>query len=45
MELICRAAQKKDKAVVIVSHDSRILPYVHRVLHMEDGHLREEKKN
>ncbi len=45
LRLLCGEAQKQDQAVIIVSHDPRILPYVHRVLHMEDGRLREEKEN
>jgi putative ABC transport system ATP-binding protein len=39
IEFLCQAAQKKNKAVIIVSHDSRILSYAHRVLYMEDGRL------
>lgn len=44
IEFLCQAAQKKNKAVIIVSHDSRILSYAHRVLYMEDGRLKEEER-
>ncbi len=44
IEYLCQAAQKKNKAVIIVSHDSRILGYAHRVLYMEDGRLKEENR-
>jgi len=42
IELLCEAAQRRNKTVIIVSHDPRIYHYANRVLHMEDGHITEE---
>ncbi|MFN4261764.1 MAG: ABC transporter ATP-binding protein [Gemmataceae bacterium] len=39
VELFCEAARARHTAVLIVSHDARLIPYADRVLHMEDGHL------
>jgi putative ABC transport system ATP-binding protein len=37
IRLLCDAAQRHGKAVIIVSHDTRIVPRVDRVLSMVDG--------
>jgi len=37
IRLLCDAARRHDKAVIIVSHDTRIVPRVDRVLSMVDG--------
>ncbi|MFQ5798491.1 MAG: ABC transporter ATP-binding protein [Bacteroidota bacterium] len=42
IELLCEAAQRRSKTVIIVSHDVRIQHYAHRVLRMEDGRIVEE---
>ncbi|MFH1941769.1 MAG: ABC transporter ATP-binding protein [bacterium] len=42
IELLCEAARRRKKTVVIVSHDTRIHNYAHRVLIMEDGCTTEE---
>jgi putative ABC transport system ATP-binding protein len=42
IEFLCEAAQRRNKTVIIVSHDPRIYHYANRVLHMEDGHITEE---
>jgi putative ABC transport system ATP-binding protein len=37
--LLCDAARKDGRAVVIVSHDTRIAPHADRVVHMADGRI------
>jgi putative ABC transport system ATP-binding protein len=39
MRLLHRAAKSRDRAVVIVTHDHRVLPYIDRVVHLADGCL------
>jgi putative ABC transport system ATP-binding protein len=41
IELLQQAARQRNTAVLLVSHDPRIRPYVDRTFHMEDGRLRE----
>ncbi len=41
-ELLRQKALEMNKAVIIVSHDHRIREVAHRVLWLEDGHLRPE---
>jgi putative ABC transport system ATP-binding protein len=41
IELLRAAAHERNAAVLVVAHDSRIVPYADRVLVMEDGCLRE----
>jgi putative ABC transport system ATP-binding protein len=41
IRLLCDAAQRHGKAVIIVSHDTRIVPRVDRVLSMTDGRFEE----
>jgi putative ABC transport system ATP-binding protein len=40
VELLRTAAHERGATVLIVAHDSRIIPYVDRVFHLEDGRLR-----
>ena len=40
IDFLCATAQKKNAAMVIVSHDSRIFGCAHRILFMEDGRLK-----
>jgi len=42
--LLRQAAQKRGKTVVIVSHDERIRRFADRVISMEDGRIRKEKR-
>jgi putative ABC transport system ATP-binding protein len=37
MELMAAAALRPDRAVIIVTHDSRIFEFADRIVHMEDG--------
>jgi putative ABC transport system ATP-binding protein len=41
IELLRTAAHERGATVLIVAHDSRIVPYVDRVFYLEDGQLRE----
>lgn len=41
IELLRAAAHERGATVLIVAHDARIVPYVDRVFHLEDGCLRE----
>jgi putative ABC transport system ATP-binding protein len=41
MDLLRRLATERQRAVVIVTHDSRTEAYADRVVHIEDGRLRE----
>ncbi len=42
IKLLCETAQRRDKTVIIASHDSRIQHFAHRKLLMEDGRIIEE---
>jgi putative ABC transport system ATP-binding protein len=37
MELLATSALHPDRAVVVVTHDSRVLRFAHAVAHMDDG--------
>jgi putative ABC transport system ATP-binding protein len=39
MALLQRLAHERDRAVVIVTHDNRILDYADRIVHIEDGRM------
>ena len=39
VELLCAAAHEQGATILMVSHDSRIVPYADQVIHMEDGFL------
>ncbi len=43
VELLCNAAHERNSTILIVAHDARIIPYVDRVFHIEDGVLRESE--
>lgn len=43
IELLRRLAQRHGRAVVMVTHDPRVLPYGDRILHLEDGRLIREE--
>jgi putative ABC transport system ATP-binding protein len=43
IELLRAAAHERGAMVLIVAHDARIIPYVDRVFHLEDGCLRESE--
>ena len=39
MELLTRSAVRPDRAVVVVTHDSRVFRYADRIAHMDDGRI------
>jgi putative ABC transport system ATP-binding protein len=39
MEMMAAVAVRDDRAVLIVTHDSRIFDFAHRIVHMEDGRI------
>jgi putative ABC transport system ATP-binding protein len=41
IELLCTAAHERAAMVLVVSHDTRLVPYADRVFHLEDGRLHE----
>jgi putative ABC transport system ATP-binding protein len=41
MNLLRSLAHARDRSVVIVSHDNRMLGYADRIVHMEDGRIRD----
>jgi len=43
IELLQRLARQHDRAVVMVTHDPRVLSYGDRILHLEDGLLLQER--
>ena len=43
IELLQRLAHQHDRAVVMVTHDPRVLSYGDRILHLEDGCLEREE--
>jgi putative ABC transport system ATP-binding protein len=39
MELLSEAAVRPDRAVIVVTHDSRVYDFADRIISMEDGHV------
>jgi putative ABC transport system ATP-binding protein len=39
MELLMRVAVREDRAVIVVTHDSRAVKFGDRIAHMEDGRI------
>lgn len=44
MQLMQQLAEDHGRAVVIVTHDSRMQPYAHRVIHMADGRITTDER-
>jgi putative ABC transport system ATP-binding protein len=44
MEMMARLAHERDRAVVIVTHDSRVLSFADRIVRIEDGRIALAKK-
>ncbi len=42
MSLLAKIAKERDRAVLVVTHDSRLLSFADRVIYIEDGTLRSE---
>jgi len=45
MELLHDVAVQSDRAVIVVTHDSRVFQFAHRIAHMEDGHVEKIELN
>jgi putative ABC transport system ATP-binding protein len=39
MELLARTAVRDDRAVIVVTHDSRVFDFADRIAHMDDGRI------
>jgi putative ABC transport system ATP-binding protein len=39
MDLLARSAVHPDRAVIVVTHDSRVFHYAHSIAHMDDGRI------
>jgi putative ABC transport system ATP-binding protein len=39
MELLTNVAVRPDRAVVVVTHDSRVFGFADRIAHMDDGRI------
>jgi putative ABC transport system ATP-binding protein len=44
VELLRNAAHERNATILVVAHDARIIPYVDRVFHLDDGCLRETEE-
>lgn len=44
MDLLQELAHEQDRAVIVVTHDNRIFDYADRIVHIEDGVIRDEKE-
>jgi putative ABC transport system ATP-binding protein len=44
MSILADIAKDPSRAVLVVSHDPRILPFAQRVVHMEDGFIKREER-
>ena len=44
IELLRNAAHERGATVLVVAHDSRIIPYADRVFNLEDGRLQEPEE-
>ena len=42
MEMLSDMARRRGRAVVVVTHDNRTIDFADRIVHIEDGRLREE---
>jgi putative ABC transport system ATP-binding protein len=42
MEMLSDMARRRGRAVVIVTHDNRTIDFADRIVHIEDGRLREQ---
>ena len=45
MTILARIAKDPNRAVLVVSHDPRAVPFADRVIHMEDGRILSEDNN
>ena len=46
MKILVGIAREQHRAVLIVTHDPRLLPFADRIVHIEDGRIvREERRD
>ncbi|MGH7409580.1 MAG: ABC transporter ATP-binding protein [Candidatus Methylomirabilis sp.] len=45
MDLLRRVGKRPDRAMIVVTHDSRIFEFADRIAHMEDGRIEHVKQN
>jgi putative ABC transport system ATP-binding protein len=45
MELLNRVGKRPDRALIVVTHDSRIFEFGDRIVHMEDGQIKDVEQN
>jgi ABC-type lipoprotein export system ATPase subunit len=39
MTILAKIAEDPGRGVLVVTHDPRILPFAHRVIHIQDGRI------
>ena len=39
MDLLTKVAVRDDRAVIVVTHDSRVFDFADRIAHMDDGRI------
>jgi putative ABC transport system ATP-binding protein len=44
MKILAEIARKQGHAVLIVTHDPRLLPFADRIVHIEDGRITGEER-
>jgi putative ABC transport system ATP-binding protein len=44
MTILAQIAKDPSRAVLVVTHDPRILPFADRIIHMEDGRIQSEER-
>lgn len=44
MKVMAEVAKDRDRAVLVVTHDPRILPFANRIVHIEDGRIVSEER-
>jgi putative ABC transport system ATP-binding protein len=45
MELLTKSAVRPDRAVIVVTHDSRVFDFADRIAHMDDGRIAKTERN
>lgn len=45
MKLLRQVGKRADRAMIVVTHDSRIFEFGDRIVHMEDGQIEHVKQN
>jgi putative ABC transport system ATP-binding protein len=45
IELLCEVAVRPERAVIVVTHDSRVFDFADSIAHMEDGRITRTEAN